>query len=159
MSNLREAPSHKNRSFLTKIDITGRNFHTSVLTACEKKLLNLNDEKRCCLIATWFTLADYDKQARWVTSEGKTITKPQWFHSAFSLYILLSRPGSAPRGSFIVPIISSNGREAFLKIAKNVLISNIAGAECVAAVDSGGMMIAVDDANKNILLIDSQESV
>ncbi len=145
--------SRKNKSFLSKINTTGRNFYTSVSTAYEQKILNLNDKKRCCLIATNFTLADCDKQARWMTAEEKMITKPQWFHSAFSLYILLSRPGSASKDSFIVPIIASDSRETFLKIAKDVLVSNIAGTECIAAVDSGDLLLTIDDRNKSVSLI------
>jgi hypothetical protein len=147
--------SRKNKSFLSKVDPTGRKFYTSVTAAYEHKLLNLNDKKRCCLIATSFTLADCDKQSRWLTSEEKTITKPQWFHSAFALYILLSRPGSAPKRSFIIPIIATDSREIFLKIAKDVLVSDSAGAECITAVDSGEALLAVDDANETVTLIES----
>jgi hypothetical protein len=62
--------------------------------------------------------------------------KHQYFHSASLIYMLLCNPESAPKNSFITPILASKNRSTFIKIVKDVLLDDPDGIEWIKFIDT-----------------------
>lgn len=110
------------------------NFNTNVKLAYNK--LNLNDKKRCCLIASGFTLDHFNTQHVFETRGDEINVKYQWFHSAIAIYTLLSNPNSAPQKSFINAILSTGTEKIFINIARDVLNSDPDGVRYMKLLDT-----------------------
>lgn len=78
--------------------------------------------------------------------EDPLIMKPQWFHSALAIYLLLTYPSMKPASSFIDLFIGKCDRE-LLKIAVDVLSSDVDGEELLTTSLDDTIVI---DPSKNV---------
>ena len=80
------------------------------------------------------------------------VMKPQTFHSAMAIYVLLKYPQYRPKNSFVTLILNRKAEDVFLKIATDILDADVDGHRFVEASDSLMRDVTiVDDRNKTVV--------
>lgn len=123
--------SKAERAFIKKLQQSksATNPCVQISDALQSNSLTLEDKKRCCLLVNLFPLSKFAHEAPWVTLNGHVTTKPQWFHSASAIFVLLSGIVSKPTLSFVDAIYTSHTEKDFLAMAREVLSSESDGVE------------------------------
>jgi len=115
--------------------------------------MDLFEKKKYCLLLSGFTVDKMEKMHRW-NELGTFIMKPQWFHSAMSIYILIKYPQFRTKTSFIQSILQENKTDEVFQMAIDVITSDENG---MASIDGLNRMfdthdiIIIDDHNKKAL--------
>jgi len=136
--------------FLRKIG-NENNLYVSIKVADDRGKLNLEDKKRCCLLANGFTLDSFTTKARWKNIETDKIeSKYQWFHSAVAIYMLLTGFVKKPEQSCIDPILISKTETTFVKIAQEVILSDPSGLKVIETISNKVPSLIVDDHNGTV---------
>ena len=121
-----------------------------------KKNLDLK-KKLCCEINGF-----YGKQIHELHPFNKSVTgmelvmKPQTFHSALSIYILLKYPQIRSENSFINLITDRRAESVFMKLVTDVLSADDDGVDFIKSCDPHltGLNIFIDEHNNKVTIVD-----
>jgi hypothetical protein len=125
--------SPADRIFLAKLR-RDKNVYISIQNAYKAGLLTLEDKKRCCVIGNGFPLESFANLHIFGIKNDVALMKHQWFHSAASIYTLLSRPRLITQNNAAVLLLPT--KETFLALSRHVLSTDEDGIEFLAQMDA-----------------------
>lgn len=121
-----------NRKFLTKFQKIQKGSCEDFERYCST--LDLEEKKKCCVIGNGRRLETLNDQYLFQVTSSETVIKRQWFHSAAAIYVLLTHPQLIEKDSWANSLMST--RNTFIKVARDVLNSDLDGIEYVKIMDS-----------------------
>jgi len=119
----------------------------------------LRQKQEICCNVMGFTGLQMDAMHRYQASPtNKLVMKPQTFHSAVAIFLLLKYPHIRPKKSFVNIIIAQKVEDCFLKLATDILSQDVDGLDLIAHGDAmfcnpDQANVLVDDHNKTTFVV------